>query len=126
MLNDENIKKVVDLIATMDGVLHAQRGGSTIICGTDPNTTDVDINVLCTSFDAFKEWEKCGSDIYSGQDDGYAAFRKGPFNVLAFQDRAEFQAVLWCTSFAQKWGMPDKEHRYEFFRYVRNLARNQL
>jgi hypothetical protein len=125
MLNDENIKKVVDLIATMPGVLHAQRGGSTIICGTDPNTTDVDVNVLCTSFDAFDEWEICGKEAYA-QDSTFAAFRKGPFNILAFQSRAEFEAVLWCTSFAQKWGMPNKDQRYEFFEYVRKIARNQL
>lgn len=125
MLDDESIKKVVDKITTMPGVLHAQRGGSTVICGTDPNTTDVDINVLCTSFEAFSKWDRCGDDQYA-QDENFAVFRKGPFNVLCFKNRAEFEAVLWCTSFAQKLNMTNKEHRYELFERVRELARNQF
>jgi hypothetical protein len=127
-LDDNSIKNVLNAIANMHGVIYAQRGGSTIICGTDPNKTDVDINVLCTSFGAFNTWERC-VDYPSAQDEDledFAAFRRGPINVLAFKNRAEFEAVLWCTRFAQKWSMPNKEQRYEFFEYVRKIARNQL
>lgn len=125
MLDTASIQRVVDAVASLPGVLHAQRTGSTVICGTDPNTTDVDIAVLVKDFAAFDDWERCGNDQYT-DNAGFAAFRKGPFNVMAFLSRDEFEAVLWATSFAQKWGMPDKEQRYEFFEYVRKLARNQF
>ena len=125
MLDDAQIAKFVQWLSEQPLVLHAQRTGSTVICGTDPNTTDVDIAVLVKDFGAFSDWTPCGTDEYT-DNSGFAAFRKGPFNVMAFLSKDEFEAVLWATSFAQKWGMPNKEQRYEFFEYVRKLARNQF